>query len=170
MFAEVISKYLPPLLVAMSARFADSDANGAIAITYTGTCRLEMLRKFDPLAAVVAAVAPDVVVPSPPATTMMITLFRHCVSAVISRVTSVFASSSMRPSGRSVCVLVVLLAGMRPPDTCSAAVGLEGLDGTAMADLMLVFAPDASAATTLKFTLFVPATAAALFPLTVVFM
>src|SRR5262245_63017915 len=74
-----------------------------------------MLVNEDPFAAVVAPVAPDTVVPSPPATTITTTVLRQTVSALINRVTSVLVSSIIRPSGRSVFVISVLFAGINKP-------------------------------------------------------
>src|SRR5678816_200929 len=119
-----------------------------------------MLVNADALAAVVAPVAPDTVVPSPPATTITTTVLRQAVSAPINRVTSVLVSSIIRPSGRSVCVLVVLFAGMSAPP-------VRPVDGS-RAVRTVVFTPESSECHPLVIA--VDAAAAPLFPLTVVFM
>ena len=58
-------------------------------------------------------------------------------------------TSSINPSGRSVCALVVLLPGINPFATCSASVGVAGFAGMAISARTVVFAFAASACTTL---------------------
>ena len=129
-------------------------------MTWIGKRRLDTLVKADALAAVVAPVAPATVVPSPPATTITTTVLRQTVSALISRVTSVFVSSIIKPSGRSVCVLVVLFAGMSEPPVTPA-------DGS-RAVRTVVFTPESSACQPLLMA--VDDAADPLLPLTVAFM
>ncbi len=90
------------------------------------------------------------------------TVLRHDVSAAIRRVASVFASSSINPTGASVCVTVVLAAGIRPLATFSPAEGSRTLLTVAVAPAASAFQPATGIA--------VAAAAAPLFPVTVVFM
>src|SRR5690242_15031595 len=92
--------------------------------------------------AVVAGLAPDVVLPSPPPTIRITTVLRHAVSAAMSLVASVLASSSINFTGVSGLFASSLPAGKRPPEVRVSLLNVVSIVVAAFAASVCTRRPD----------------------------